>query len=204
MRACPKGWDRNQPMRSDGSPIIQVMTGAAMYRRAIPDDGPAIADVHARSWPWTYDGLLPAEVIAGVVDDREARAGRLRDAIADESAGQRVWVATRDDTVVGFATWSPSQDEDATKRTADVGAIYLDPVVVGQGIGRRLLEHVVGELIGSGFTDATLWVLRTNSRARRFYEGVGWLPDGAAKVVELPGGVLDEVRYRRQRKLSGQ
>jgi GNAT superfamily N-acetyltransferase len=175
------------------------MTGATRYRRATPDDAPAIAEVHARSWPWTYDGLLPAEIIAGVVGDREARAGRLRDAIADESAGQRVWVATRDDAVIGFATWSPSQDEDATERTADVGAIYLDPPVVGQGIGRRLLEHVVDELTASGFTDATLWVLRSNDRARRFYERVGWLPDGASKVVELHGGMLDEVRHRRQR-----
>ena len=90
------------------------------FRRAVPDDGPTIAEVHARSWPWTYDGLLPAEVIAGVVGEREARGMRLRDAIADESTGQRVWVATREGAVVGFATWSPSQDDDATDTTADL------------------------------------------------------------------------------------
>jgi len=182
-----------------GASSFTVMAEGTTYRRAVPEDGQAIADVHARSWPWTYDGLLPAEVISGVVGDREARASRLRSAIADESTSQRVWVATREDIVVGFATWSPSPDEDATDTTADVGAIYLDPVAVGQGVGRRLLEHVVDELTGAGFIDATLWVLRTNSRARRFYEGAGWLPDGAAKMVELHGGVLDEVRYRRQR-----
>lgn len=42
---------------------------------------------------------------------------------------------------------------------------------------------------------ATLWVLETNERARRFYEIAGWLPDGATKT-EMRGSVeLREVRY---------
>jgi len=41
-----------------------------------------------------------------------------------------------------------------------------------------------------------LWVLRDNSRARRFYERAGFAPDGVTDVLERLGGVT-EVRYRR-------
>ena len=43
----------------------------------------------------------------------------------------------------------------------------------------------------------TLWVVETNERARRFYEGLGTRPDGATRQHEVATGVaLREVRYR--------
>lgn len=168
-------------------------------RRATTHDADAIARVHARSWPFAYAGLLPDEVIAQVVDGRARRASRLAELMADPSSPQRVWVATHEGAVVGMAIWGPSHDEDATDQTADVEAIYLDPDVVGQGIGRRLFERLVADVRSQGFTDATLWVLDSNRRARRFYEAAGWHADGATKQEERPGGILHEVRYRRPR-----
>jgi len=91
-------------------------------------------------------------------------------------------------------------DVDDPGTAADVEAIYLGPRVWRQGIGRHLLEAVVQEIEDSGLTEATLWVLDTNERARRFYEAVGWQPDGATKVEERPAGSLNEVRYRRVRR----
>ena len=47
-------------------------------------------------------------------------------------------------------------------------------------------------------TIATLWVLRGNARARRFYEHSGWQPDGAGRVEQRFNATLDEVRYQRR------
>lgn len=159
-------------------------------------DTVAIADVHARSWPEAYRGLLPDQLIADVVAGRDRRAGAIRRLLADDSAPQRIWVAAIGDEVVGMAIWSPSRDEDATDATADVEAIYLDPRFWRQGIGRRLLQAVDDDIRSAGFTEATLWVLDTNERGRRFYEAAGWQPDGATKVEERPAGTLNEIRYR--------
>ena len=46
-------------------------------------------------------------------------------------------------------------------------------------------------------TEATLWVLTGNKRARRFYEQHGWTADGAQKTDWRGDVRLDEVRYRR-------
>lgn len=169
----------------------------AIVRRAVAGDADAIADIHACAWQEAYRGLLPDQLIADVVAGRDRRGDAFRRLLADDDAPQRIWVATVESKVVGMAVWSPSRDEDATAATADVEAIYLDPPVWRRGIGHRLLQAVVGEIVDSGFTEATLWVLDTNERARRFYEAAGWQPDGATKVEERPAGKLNEVRYRR-------
>ena len=52
-------------------------------------------------------------------------------------------------------------------------------------------------LADEAFAEATLWVLDTNERARRFYEAGGWRLDGADKVDTIGGVGIREVRYRR-------
>ena len=52
-------------------------------------------------------------------------------------------------------------------------------------------------LTDAGFTEALLWVLEDNARARRFYEATGWEVDGRVKTVEIGGRELVEVRYRK-------
>ena len=48
-----------------------------------------------------------------------------------------------------------------------------------------------------GFREATLWVLDTNERARRFYETDGWRLDGTDKRDAIGEMQVKEVRYRR-------
>jgi RimJ/RimL family protein N-acetyltransferase len=74
-------------------------------------------------------------------------------------------------------------------------AIYLDPCYWNCGLGRRLHDEGMAVLHRDGYRRVTLWVLRTNARAQRFYEQAGWSLDGATKVDHIRGIALDEVRY---------
>jgi GNAT superfamily N-acetyltransferase len=98
---------------------------------------------------------------------------------------------------VKFITAS-SEDDDAAPLggAAEVLALYLDPEAVSKGVGGALLSHAVADFRQRGFRRATLWVLESNERARRFYEAAGWTPDGARKSEERPGFLLHEVRYQ--------
>jgi hypothetical protein len=49
----------------------------------------------------------------------------------------------------------------------------------------------------AGFAEATLWVLDTNERARRFYAAGGWTLDEVTRQDDSHGFPIDEVRYRR-------
>lgn len=48
-----------------------------------------------------------------------------------------------------------------------------------------------------GVTEALLWVLDGNVRARRFYEHDGWRSDGACRTVTFGDLLVEQVRYRR-------
>lgn len=160
----------------------------------------ALRDLHpavARSWQSAYRGLIPDEIISRVVQGEVTRAERLRELFADPDDERRGWVAAYQDAVVGVAISGPSHDPDASERTGEIEAIYLDPDFTGMGIGRSLFQRVEDDLREQGFPEATLWVLDCNARARRFYEAAGWRPDGSTKQDERPGGVLYEVRCRR-------
>jgi ribosomal protein S18 acetylase RimI-like enzyme len=166
-------------------------------RPATVADVPAIAEVHVHSWQWAYRGLLPDDYLDHLSIER--RAGMHMQRLATETE-ERTWVAAQEGRIVGFAITGPSRDPDASPGTAELAAIYLRHEATGQGIAHALFDHAVHDLWQRGYEQATLWVLETNARARRFYEKAGWVPDGTTKTEEWPGVLLHEVRYRISRR----
>jgi L-amino acid N-acyltransferase YncA len=165
-------------------------------RPAVAADVAAIAGVHVRSWQWAYRGQVPDDYLDNLTARLAERRAWWSALIAAPPAELRLWVAEVEGNVVGFASTGRSRDPDATPAIAEVEALYLDPDVVGTGIGRALFATAVDDLRQRGYRRATLWVLASNARARRFYAAAGWRPDGTTKREERPGFILDEVRYQ--------
>jgi GNAT superfamily N-acetyltransferase len=170
-----------------------VVTSTRRIRAATPEDARAIAEVHVASWRAAYRGVLPDTYLDRLsVDEREAQR---RGHLGDPSSEWGTLVAEEDGRVIGFATFGPSRDEDAPPGTGEVPAIYLDPAVVGTGVGRALFAEAASGLRNAGFTRATLWVLEANERARRFYEKAGWTWDGATSRHDFDCANEPMVRY---------
>jgi GNAT superfamily N-acetyltransferase len=163
----------------------------ASIRQATEADARAIAEVHVKGWQWAYRGHLPDEFLDQLsVDRREATWRTLL-----TSATRRVWLAENVGRVVGFVATAPPREPAHPPGTAEVGAFYLLEEAAGRGVGVALHHAAIEDLCFRGFHRAYLWVLRSNGRARRFYERCGWNPDGATKVEPLAGFELDEMRY---------
>lgn len=164
-------------------------------RSAVSEDATTLAELHVRSWQEAYVGQLPEEYLRSI--SVETRLGGWSRFLApDATAG--VFIAVSDDQVVAFVMVDASRDDDAGPATGEVLAIYAREPVWGTGVGRRLMDHGLQHLRDRGCRDATLWVLDTNARARRFYEIGGWSLDGATKTADIGGAMVTEVRYRRQ------
>jgi ribosomal protein S18 acetylase RimI-like enzyme len=100
--------------------------------------------------------------------------------------------------IVGWIAFDRCRDADKAPHTGEVWAIYVLPEVIGQGVGRELWLRALGELQHLGFTEATLWVLAKNQRARQFYGKAGFRPEPeSAKHVDIGGIKLEELRYAR-------
>lgn len=167
-------------------------------RAARRGDELAVAALHVRSWQEAYRGLMPAEFL-DALDPRD-RVGRYTFEATEAGAPTTVLaVAVGEDgeeAVAGFATFGASRDEDAPG-LGEVYALYVDPDRHRGGVGRLLMGEARRRLREAGFAAAILWVLRGNERAVRFYEGEGWIADGATRE-EQPYGIVSNVRRFRR------
>ena len=139
-------------------------------RPATPTDAATIANVFLASFHATYDFPLAH------TDEQ------VREWIRDELLPAGVtWVALdADGTVVALMAVKPG----------DLDHLYVRPDLLGQGIGRRLLDVAKAESPDG----LTLYTFQVNARARRFYERNGfvaeWFGDGSTNEERQP-----DVRY---------
>lgn len=163
-------------------------------RPASVEDSVAIARVHVASWQEAYRGILPDSFLSNLSVERRAQAwsNTLRQPAVD------AYVAVDDSgIVVGFASLEGSRDDEASHDVGEVTTIYVTPEEWGKGYGRALVRAIVDAARARGFGCVTLWVLKENVRARRFYEAFGFVFDGSEKTETGPEDVVFHVvRYR--------
>ena len=162
-------------------------------RAATVRDARAIAEVHVASWRWAYRDTFPAAALDALDVDERARTWSER--LGDGDPLTETLVADDDGAVVGFCGYGPCREGDAPPGTAEVYAIYLREEAAGRGVGRALFTRANERLRALGYRRATLWVLETNERTRRFYEAAGWAADGAGSAHRLGRATLPIVRY---------
>lgn len=176
-------------------------------------DAAQVAEVQRDGWLAAYQGIIPAAILERVTSPDGG--ARVRQSFRTRP-WQRMLVAAAGPPpagIVGYASFGPETDVlgapwphplSAAGRdgsVAELYALYVRPAWWSTGTGRALMERVLARTGRAGYLAITLWVLRDNQRARRFYERAGFAPDGAVDVLDGLGGVT-EVRYRRD--LGGQ
>jgi len=103
---------------------------------------------------------------------------------ADEVARRRAAVAEQDGTVVGFTTLEGEPPQGA------LGMMFVEPHVIGQGIGRLLFEHTVSAGQELGFTHVTI---DADPHAEPFYRAMGAVRIGSVPSGSISGRVLPQL-----------
>ena len=170
-------------------------------------DATQIAEVQRDSWHGAYAGIIADEIIDRVT--ALDGGARVRQSFRTRP-WQRMIVAVpggEDSGIVGYAAFGPETDvlgapwphplssDGEERRVAELYALYVRPAWWSTGTGRALMDRVLARSVAAGYSSVTLWVLRDNRRARRFYERAGFAPDGATNVLTGLGHVR-ELRYR--------
>lgn len=158
-------------------------------RAASVADAEAVGRIQALSWQAAYKGLIPDAYLEGFTP--ESRAALWRQILPGLEGD--CLLALRDGQPAGMLVAEPYRDGDLPG-AGEIGAIYLLPEHWGKGFGRQLLAAGMACLQRRGLAPVALWVLQSNTAARRFYEGCGFVADGAQKQIEA-GGPQTVVRY---------
>jgi ribosomal protein S18 acetylase RimI-like enzyme len=156
-------------------------TPAMTVRAATAADAGAIARVQGDAWRRAFRGLVPLDVIPSV---GLARRGPGKVEVVEDESG-----------IIAFCAYGPTRDDDVS---AEIYAIYVHPDSWRRGAGRLLCERAVAAAAQRDHREITLWVLKGNDPARRFYEQMGFAPDGASRCnTTFLTAPFDEVRYRK-------
>lgn len=165
-------------------------------RNAIPKDAERIAYTHVKTWQFAYRGLIPDQLLDALsIEDRTIG---WKERIENSSDDMHTLVVEADSLVVGWCTVGPTRDKDTSNEVGELYGIYIAPEFIGKGLGKDLMVDSLQRLKDDGFKKATLWVLGTNEKARRFYEREGWKIEGGKKEDNRNGTILNEVRYIKE------
>ena len=162
-------------------------------RRAVPGDALAIAEAEVASWRAAYADLMPAAYLAALSEHDRAETWRADLEKHGERGRKRTWLAEDGGSVLGFSLAGLQ-----TGAPAGLGLLYFlyfRPEAWGEGLAAPFMERVIDDLRDQGVTMAQLWVLAENQRARRFYERLGWRPDGERSSEDYGGVSLEALRY---------
>jgi ribosomal protein S18 acetylase RimI-like enzyme len=157
-------------------------------------DAREIESLRIAGWKTAYRGIISD----GYLDALTVDADRRRRRMTERTVGFAECVAVADGVIVGWTVAGPCRDPDRQgARHGEIFACYVLPGRWRHGVGRLLLRRALEALAQAGRDDVSLWVLEANDRARRFYETLGFEPDGARKLFDSDESV-PEVRYLRR------
>ncbi|MGW1913513.1 N-acetyltransferase family protein [Streptomyces sp. NPDC002076] len=149
-----------------------------LIREAVADDWPRI-------WPFWHRIVAAAETYAWDPETSEDDARALW-----MSAAKRVYVAEdATGTVVGSAYLTPNYGGPAA-RVANAG-FMVDPQRTGEGIGRALAEHVLGEARAHGYQAMVFNAVVETNPAVALWTSLGFT------VLGTVPGAFDHPRHGR-------
>jgi RimJ/RimL family protein N-acetyltransferase len=155
-----------------------------VIRLATADDAPAAASVMNAVIAERQYTLFDRPFS---VDDERAFIASLGDR-------QALFMAEVDGRAVGLQSIDLFFPLAASMRHVGTIGTWLLPDVRGRGLGRRMARRSLAFARDRGYEKFVIWVIASNRRARRFYEGLGFREIGVARRhVRLDDTMHDEV-----------
>ena len=182
----PGAGSRTGSLRDDrgGGRAVRCNTVAVEFRlrRATSDDAERVAEVYVSSWNEGFAHLMPPRAL-----DRE-QVARWELDLATERLSW--WLAESNTSVIGFAGSGPSR-EPIDPELGELDTIAVAPRAWRRGVGRRLMDVAVGDLVDAGYRQAILWTLADYPPGMEFYEATGWRASGEVRDSGL------QIAFRR-------
>lgn len=158
-------------------------------RKATLRDAAAVTRIHLETAIAAYSDIFPSDAPAPTYEEL---LSVWTDWLTNADAIDRNLIAVQNGSMVGIGRAGP---DPADPSVGHLSRVYVHPESWGLGAGTALYGAALDHLRAAGFTTATLWVLEHNSRARSWYERLGWHATGHRKSVFAPSNI-DDVRYR--------
>ena len=137
-------------------------------RQITLEDIPHVVRIQIAGWRTAYRGIIDSEYLDNL--DAESKMVKRK---RDYNKSPFV-VAVLDGQIVGFCRYLYEVvSNDGEGYDSEIMALYVDPELKGQGIGKEIFKYVKNDLINQGKKKMILWCLKDNMPSRAFYEKMG-------------------------------
>ena len=148
-------------------------------------DQEQMAHINIDGWKDTYDKIIASKYLKQLDYKRQTE----RYIASFDEYKDLVFVADRDDEVLGYACFLPY---DASHNCdAELKSLYIKKDEQGKGIGTKLLNVVLKELKVIGKRNMIVWCLPDNTKAIEFYQ-----KHGGKKVIEKDTKIGEKVYHQ--------
>ena len=166
----------------------------------------AMSAIHCRGWRAAYPGFVPEDYLRGVITEEHWIPFFREDYATKRCKGLLLY---ENDIPVGCCNYGPVRSGPSPRQSeglvidssnysgwGEVISLYVEPARTGCGYGGLLLEEAARRLKEASYPGCTLFVLKENEGARRFYERHGFVWDGTIQKVPFPHDmVCNDLRY---------
>ena len=166
----------------------------SLIRMAQQSDCAELAKVHVASWQAGFKGIIDQDYLDKLdVDDRARRWSEVLKGDRD-----KVYLHFDFEKLIGFTATCHCRDDDALSSWGEISSFYFQEQYWGKGFSPKLMAHALEQLEASGHNVTTIWVLKDNFRAQKFYAKHGFVVDEKEKKVDRGPVVLHEMRMTRR------
>jgi len=162
-----------------------------VIRYASLEDAEILGKIHSESLKAAFKNIIPDDVLNEDFSI-ERRTTRFIRELSEGSP--RTAVVFEGNEPAGLISFGKCRYGDKDASSVEIWREYIIPKFWGSGVAKELMEWGINEILKEGFTNIQLWVLDENTRARRFYEKMGFNYDNTVQMINM-GKELRELRY---------
>jgi len=154
------------------------MNTPVVIRHIHPHEGAALRDIRLRAIRDTPDAFAVSLADTLAQTDEGWTAWATQNAAGDASI---MYVAEDAGTWIGMS--GGMRDTSQLEKAAHLISMWVDPAYRGRGLGRQLVEHVVGWARDRGVRRLELWVTAHNHAAVALYAHCGFAATGESQPL---------------------
>ncbi len=128
--------------------------------------------IHCAAWRQAYEGIISDDFI-----ERKNRSRRDKWQNILKGENKKHYLVKENGKAVGMVSIDLPRGE-AEPGVYEVFGLYILPEYSRMGYGSAIMTWVENTIRTMGYEKISLWVLEPNLPARRFYEKLGFSPDG--------------------------
>ena len=162
-----------------------------LIRYADLEDSDVLGEIHSESLQVAFKDIIPDYVLK---DDFSVKRRTERFIMELSENSPKTAMVFEGNEPAGLISFGKCRYGNNDKSWIEIWRVYLTPEFWGTGMAKELMEWGINEILKENFSNIELWVLEENTRAKKFYEKIGFKHDNTVQIINM-GKELKELRY---------